>query len=139
MTLKKSMRFALTTAWLTMAAVSFAQDGKHGDEVVTPLQKQSLPDAPGKSGLMATVAYGPGKSSVPHLHPGAIFAYVLEGEVISQLEGQAPVRYKTGDSWYEPPGTPHLVSKNASTTKPAKLLVWSLVEDGKQVTVPLGK
>lgn len=134
-----STRAVLTMALLAMTAASFAHDGKHGDEVVTPLQKQSLPDAPGKSGLMATVAYAPGKSSVPHLHPGAIFAYVLEGEVISQLEGQAPVRYKTGDSWYEPPGTPHLVSKNASATKPAKLLVWSLVEDGKQVTVPLGK
>ncbi|SFI32183.1 Cupin domain protein [Collimonas sp. OK307] len=139
MTLNKTLRYALTLASLTLSMASFAHDDKHGDEVITLLQKQSLADASGKSGVMLTVAYGPGESSIPHLHPGSIFAYVLEGEVISQLEGQAPVRYKTGESWYEPPSTPHLISKNASPTKPAKLLVWSLVEDGKQVTVPLSK
>jgi quercetin dioxygenase-like cupin family protein len=37
-----------------------------------------------------------------------VFAYVLEGSVVSQLECEAPVTYKAGESWYEPPRTPHL-------------------------------
>lgn len=142
------MRFAhpvRTAPALAVLALSLiaggasAHDGKHGDEVVTPLQQQALSDAPGKSGVMAVVAYGPGQASVAHRHPGSIFAYVLEGEVISQLQGAAPVTYKAGQSWYEAPDTPHLVSRNASNTKPAKLLVWSLVQDGKPLTVPLEK
>jgi len=130
---------ALLLTLLALAAGASAHDGKHGDEVVTPLQHQALSDAPGKSGVMAVVAYGPGQSSVAHRHPGSIFAYVLEGEVISQLQGGAPVTYKAGESWYEAPDTPHLVSRNASAAKPAKLLVWSLVQDGKPLTVPLEK
>jgi len=130
---------ALLVALLAMAASASAHDGKHGDEVITPLQHQTLSDAPGKSGVMAIVAYGPGESSIAHRHPGSIFAYVLEGEVISQLQGGATVTYKAGESWYEAPNTPHLVSRNASATKPAKLLVWSLVQDGQLLTVPLEK
>ncbi|MFL9879636.1 cupin domain-containing protein [Herbaspirillum rhizosphaerae] len=131
---------ALLVALLAMAAGAGAHDGKHGDEVVTPLQHQTLSDdAPGKSGVMAVVAYGPGESSVAHRHPGSIFAYVLEGEVVSQLQGGATVTYKAGESWYEAPNTPHLVSRNPSATKPAKLLVWSLVQDGQPLTVPLEK
>ena len=73
---------------------------------------------------MAVVSYAPGQASTPHFHSGSVFAYVLEGEVVSQLEGQPPVTYKAGESWYEPPRAPHLVSRNASGTRPAKLLTW---------------
>ncbi|WP_050478118.1 cupin domain-containing protein [Herbaspirillum rhizosphaerae] len=137
MRLISTAKSALLAALLALAAGAGAHE--HGDEVVTPLQHQALPDAPGKSGVMAVVAYGPGQSSVAHRHPGSIFAYVLEGEVVSQLQGGATVTYKAGESWYEAPNTPHLVSRNASSTKPAKLLVWSLVQDGQQLTVPLQK
>jgi quercetin dioxygenase-like cupin family protein len=109
------------------------------EETVTPLQRQKLPDAPGKQVILAVVAYEPGQSSAPHRHAGSVFAYVLEGEVTSQLEGQPPVTYKAGQSWYEPPRIPHLVSRNASTTKPARLLAWLLMDEGGQVKEPLPK
>ena len=47
--------------------------------------------------------------------------------------------YKTGQSWYEPPLVPHLVSKNASTKRPAKLLAWLLLDEGGQAKEPLPK
>ena len=110
----------------------------HGDEEhVQPLMKQSLADVPGKHVMMATVTLAPGQSAAPHLHPGSIFAYVLDGSVVSQLEGQAPRTYKTGDSWYEAPRLHHLVTRNPSETQPATLLVWAIVGDNEPIKLPL--
>lgn len=107
------------------------------EEAVTPLLRQALVDAPGKQIVMATVSYLPGQASAPHRHAGSVFAYVLEGAVVSQLEGEKPVTYKAGQSWYEPPHKPHLVSRNASDTRPAKLLAILLMDDGGAIKEPL--
>ena len=99
-----------------------AAHARPGEEKITPLQQQSLKDIPGKKAFMITVDYAPGQESTPHAHPGSVFAYVLQGEVVSQLGGEGKVTYRAGESWYEPPGAEHLVSRNASAPKPARLL-----------------
>ena len=108
----------------------WAHEVASGEETTTLLASQLLPDVPGKQWVMAVVSYAPGQSSAPHRHPGSVMAYVLEGEVISQLEGQPPITYRAGQSWYEPPRVPHLVSKNASNSAPAKLLAVLLLDVG---------
>lgn len=127
----------LSVSTALLATNALAHDGEHGGEKRALLQAKALSDAPGKKGIMATVHYAPGQASIPHYHPGSVFAYVLEGEVVSQLDGGAPVTYKAGESWYEAPRTPHNTSRNASATKPATLLVWLLVTDGEEISVPL--
>lgn len=114
-----------------------ASHARPGEEKITPLQQQSLKDIPGKKALMFTVDYAPGQESIPHAHPGSVFAYVLQGEVVSQLGGEGKVTYRAGESWYEPPGSEHLVSRNASTTKPARLLVWVLAGENDELKRPL--
>lgn len=119
------------------AAVSlpaFAHDGA-GQETRALLLQRALPDLPGKTGIMATVRYAPGQASIAHEHPGSVFAYVLEGAVTSQMEGSAPVTYRAGQSWYEAPHAGHLVSKNASATKPATLLVFLLTGQGEDILI----
>lgn len=111
--------------------------GGRGEETIAPVMKQALPEAVGRDALMITVSYAPGQASTPHMHPGSIFAYVLEGEVESQLDGQPARVFKQGEAWYEPPNARHLVSRNASQTRPAKLLVYAIVADKAPVKVPL--
>ena len=118
---------------------AMAHDAGGGEEKVIPVQLQKLPDVPGKQVVMAVVSYEPGQASSPHVHSGSVFAYVLEGEVVSQLGGQPPVTYKAGESWYEPPRIAHLVSRNASTIRPAKLLAWLVMDEGGKVKEPLPK
>lgn len=134
-----TIRIPLLVAGLamTLALPALAHDASGEHEKITKLQEQALPDVPGKKGLMVEVSYKPGQVSIPHLHQGAVFAYVLEGAVVSQLQGQQPVTYKAGDSWYEPANTPHLVSRNASDSRPAKLLVWLLLDEKAPPLVPL--
>ncbi|WP_144171777.1 cupin domain-containing protein [Pseudomonas sp. Kh13] len=104
---------------------------------VKVLQQQQPSNPPGKNAVMLTVSYAPGQASPAHQHPGAVMAYVLEGAVVSKLNDESEKTYKAGEYWYEAPGTVHRVSRNASQTRPAKLLVWSLVDEGKPVTEPL--
>jgi quercetin dioxygenase-like cupin family protein len=110
-----------------------------GKETRAILQKLGLPDAVGKDAVMLTVTYAPGQASLPHVHPGSVFAYVLEGEVESQMEGEQPMKYKAGQYWYESPRHPHIMSRNVSDSQPAKLLVWLMVGDGEAVAQPYKK
>jgi len=130
MTISHSIRpvAALAAVALSMLATTFALahghggDAQPGGEKTTVLQKQAIKNSAGTQVQMVTVDYAPGQASIPHVHPGSVLAYVLEGELVSRLAGGREVTYRAGDSWYEPPEVPHLVSRNASRTKPARLL-----------------
>ncbi|QRK86487.1 cupin domain-containing protein [Pseudomonas granadensis] len=125
--LAAALAFSLSTAAL-------AHDPS---EKVTVLQEQLLKNAPGKKAMMIEVDYQPGQSSIAHKHDGTAMAYVLEGEVISQVKGEQPITYKKGQYWYEPAGSEHLVSKNASQSKPARLLVFMVLAPDEPVLIPL--
>ena len=107
------------------------------DDSVSVLMKQPLADMAGKVATMLTVDYTPGAASDPHVHPGSVFAYVLEGTVVTQVEGEQPMTYAKGQNWYESPKKPHVVSRNASVTEPAKLLVLLLSQEGEPLKVPV--
>lgn len=101
---------------------------------VHELMHQALADKPGTEVAVITVEYPPGGVTPPHEHPGHTYAYVLEGAVVSQLDDQPPQTYKTGQMWSEEPHQHHMVSKNASATAPAKLLVFFVVPPGEKLT-----
>lgn len=116
--------------------VASAHDA-HEQEAIRPVMQQAIPELPGKIVRIVTVGFKPGQSSDPHMHPGSVFAYVLQGSVASQLEGQPLRTYKQGEGWYETPGIPHLVTRNASKTEPATLLVWAISGTDQPVKLPL--
>lgn len=116
---------------LLWAAAAFAQSTK-----VTPLVSKDFANVPGKEGVMLTVEYAPGQSSAAHRHNAHTFVYVLEGSVIMQVKGGREVTLMPGQTFYESPDDIHAVSKNASATKPAKLLVFFVKEKGAPASVP---
>jgi quercetin dioxygenase-like cupin family protein len=103
-----------------------------------PVFQHDLPDMAlhGWSVTTVEVSYAPAGSSTAHRHRGLTFAYVLEGEVVSRVGEEPEKTYATGEMWMETPGQLHAVSRNASTTKPARLLAILLAEKGKQLTTP---
>ncbi len=121
---------------IAIAMPAAAQDG----ETVTPYFNQAITNIPGKSLVANIVDYAPGGASPPHVHAKSafIFAYVLSGEIESQVDDGPKRVYRAGESWYETPGSTHRVSRNASTTEPAKLLAVFIVDtDEKNLTTPL--
>ena len=97
-----------------------------------PVFRRDLPNVSldGWEITVSHVDYPPGRVGQPHQHRGFLFAYVLEGSVIAQVIGEGvsnEVRtYKAGEMFYEPIGSTHQVSSNASQTQPARLLAINL-------------
>jgi quercetin dioxygenase-like cupin family protein len=108
-------------------------------ETVTPNFDHALPTIPGKSLKAVVVDYAPGGASSAHAHAKSafIYAYVVSGAVETQVEGQAARVVRAGESFYELPGAHHLISRNASTTEPARLLAVFVVDtDDQTLTTP---
>ena len=103
---------------------------------VTSLMSKDLKDFPGKEGLMITVEHAPGGSSTIHRHNAHAMVYVLEGSVVMQVKGGKEVTLGPGQTFYESPEDVHTVSRNASTTNPAKFLVFFVKQNGAPTTVP---
>ena len=106
-----------------------ADTGEH----VTPVL-----DFPSPAGRVNAVRvdYDPGGfTSGTHRHPAGAYVYVMEGSVEFGVDGGEPVLLKAGESFFEPPGALHSVSRNASRTLPASLIAFFVLTDGESPTV----
>lgn len=109
--------------------------GAEGGSEVKPVIAEKLPNVPGKSLTAVVVTYAPGGKSARHHHAGSVFAFVLSGAIRSEVSGAGPAKvYKAGESFFEPPGSEHLVSENASDAEPASLLAVFVADDGDRLT-----
>ena len=127
----KSSRCMLLLASL-IAGTLIAQEAQ-----VTPLMSKDLAEFPGKEGLMITVVYPPGASDPIHRHNAHAFLYVLEGSIVMQVKGGKEITLTPGQSFYEGPNDIHAVGRNASSTKPAKFLVFLVKDKGAPVLIPV--
>ena len=103
---------------------------------VTSLTSKDLPEFPGKEALMITVDYPPGAVDPIHRHNAHAFVYVLEGSIVMQVKGGKEVTLTPGQTFYEAPDDVHVVGRNASSSKPAKFIVFFVKDKGAPVLVP---
>jgi quercetin dioxygenase-like cupin family protein len=127
----KKSQLMLMLAFL-IASTLMAQDAQ-----VTPLMSKDLPEFAGKEGLMITVVYPPGAVDPIHRHNAHAFLYVLEGTIVMQVKGEKEVTLTPGQTFYEGPNDIHTVGRNASTTKPAKFVVFFVKDKGAAVLTPV--
>ena len=123
------------TAVLLLALLASAVLAQQPD-VVTVMSKE-LADFPGKEVVMITVEFPPGGADPIHRHHAQGFIYVLEGSVVMQVEGGTAVTLAPGQPFYEGPDDVHVVGRNASTTRPAKLLAILVKAKGAPLLVPV--
>jgi len=123
------MAGALAPLCMTSAAAAGSPPNKV--EVIT---SHALPNVPGKRVTIVRVSYGPGGFTPAHRHSGSVTAYITKGEIRSQLGGGPVETFTVGQSFFEPPGSTHLVSANASTTEPAELIAVFVADEGAQLT-----
>ena len=123
-----------------MPATAMAQQPSAGGQAphaaVTSLTSKDLPEFPGKEVLMITVDYPPGSVDPIHRHNAHAFIYVLEGSIVMQVKGGKEVTVTPGQTFYEGPNDVHVVGRNASSTKPAKFVVFFIKDKGAPVLVP---
>jgi len=107
-------------------------------DTVRSVFRTEVADASNQEILVLEVNYPPGNDSPVHRHNAHTIVYVLEGSVVMQVEGSEPQTLGPGEVFYETPEDVHTVSRNASDTEPAKILVFFLKGRGAATTEPAG-
>ena len=125
-------RLAALVLLCLMTGTAMAQGAK-----ITSLMSKDLPESPGRELLVITVEHAPGGSSPVHRHNAHAAVYVLEGSVVMQVKGGKEATLTPGQTFYEGPDDVHVVDRNASSTKPAKFLVFMIKDKGAPALVPV--
>ena len=95
--------------------------------IVTELSRHTIPGLKGTEGRVLSVEFPGGVHVGPHRHPGATFAHVLQGTVISQAESSPPQHHNAGDTWFGAPMELYMSVDNQGW-QPAKMLVFDLAD-----------
>jgi quercetin dioxygenase-like cupin family protein len=125
---------AISTTIAPLCATSANAAAGDSIELIT---SQALPNVPGKRITVVRVSYAPGGFSRPHRHAGSVTAYITKGQIRSQLGGGPVETFQVGQSFFEPPGSTHMVSANASATEPAELIAVFVADEGAELTTYL--
>jgi len=123
---------------LVVAGIAFSSPPARSanDPIVTALMLKELADMAGKEVLMITVEFPPGGADPVHGHDAHGFIYVLEGSIVMQVRGGEEVTLTPGQTFYEGPDDVHTVGRNASSTRPARFLVFLLKNRGVAPVLP---
>jgi quercetin dioxygenase-like cupin family protein len=101
----------------------------------TVLQRVDDPASAKHEAVMAVAELQPGASAGRHMHHGVEIGYVLEGAVVFEHQGRAPVTKKAGEAFQNDVAAAH-DAKNSGAT-PAKILAIYVVEKGKPLAEPV--
>jgi quercetin dioxygenase-like cupin family protein len=103
----------------------------------TELFKTTMKDVLDRVVTIRRTERDPGNGSGPHRHPGShTFGYVLEGIYEVKVDDGPLQKLGPGETFYEPPGALHAVSRNGSSTQAVKYLVIQISDPTKPQTVP---
>jgi quercetin dioxygenase-like cupin family protein len=90
----------------------------------------------GWTATMLEVTYPPAGSSASHQHPGPTFGYVVRGSILWAIDGEPAKTLTAGQTFFEPLGSIHSTSANASATEPAVISVVILGKTGEPLSKP---
>jgi quercetin dioxygenase-like cupin family protein len=120
------------------AAAQDPQRSSHASSATDPVFQHDLPNITMDDWqvTVSEVDFPPGRMGRVHHHAGFVLAYVLEGAIVSKVSGQEQKTYRKGEMFFEPPGSTHEVSNNASQSEPARLLAMIFAKKGATLTLP---
>lgn len=127
---------ALAALLFALVMPACAADHAHAGGGVALRLSQTL--QPGlDEGILLVVTLAPGEISAPHRHDAHVFVYVLEGEVLMQVQGGPERRLKPGDVFEEKPGDIHTQARNLSAAAPARFAVFMVKKAGQPAVLPV--
>ncbi len=126
-----------STAVLTLSLSLAGSTLVAQDVTVRSLFSKDLAGVRGRELSMITVEYPPGGTDPVHTHHAQALVYVLEGSIVMQVRGGAPVTLAPGQTFYVGPDDVHIVGRNASHTAPARFLVFLVKDKGAPILMPV--
>jgi quercetin dioxygenase-like cupin family protein len=118
-------------------SLSHGSDTLTQEATVRSLMSRDLAGDPARELSMITIEYPPGSVDPVHTHHAQALVYVLEGTIVMQVRGGAPVTLAPGQTFYEGPDDVHIVGRNASQTAPARFLVFLVKDKGAPLLTPV--
>jgi quercetin dioxygenase-like cupin family protein len=120
----------LTVVALALSGIQAAQQPAFKRTVV----QQGDISVPGREAVTALIEFEPRANPGRHTHPGEEVGYVLEGTLLVEQDGKAPVTLKAGGAFLIPAGTIHNATNTGTGT--ARVLSTYIVEKGKPLVTP---
>src|SRR4051812_21460036 len=132
---------ALAVCAIGVGGMTLARHDEKGGVAVTQLSRRDIVEKLGGKDAGGTGEEGaiePGGRALPHRHAGPVFGYVLEGEYEHALDDEPVTTYRAGDTFYEPSGCVHRVTRNPNARAKTRLLAVILhPRNSGKVTVPV--
>ncbi len=124
---------------LGTAGWAIARHHEDGESVKVLSARDIVEQVDGQAARVTAVevTIGPGQAGLPHRHPGPGFVYVAEGEYELGIDDQPVQKFKAGETFYEPAGCLHRVSRNPSQAHKTRLVAFIVhPRTAKDVAVP---
>jgi len=130
----------ILAAGVVLGAVGMAAAHDEGREGVAVLSERDVVetlDGKPTRATMVEVTLEAGHQGEAHRHPGPAFGYVLEGEYEWGVDDQPARILKAGETFYEPTGCLHRVSRNPSAKGKTRVIAVVLhPRDSGSIVVP---
>ena len=104
---------------------------------ITEIFKRQHPELADKEVLVKRIELQPGASAPPHVHPGMVTGYVETGVLEFQIKGEPLLKLKAGDTFFEPPGSHHMVARNPDPATKAVVIAFVVNPKGAPLSTPL--
>jgi quercetin dioxygenase-like cupin family protein len=122
---------------LTGAALARLREDGEKVRVISAQDIKEQLDGEKARATIVEVTIGPGESGLAHRHPGPGFVYVLEGEYELGIDQHPTKVFHAGETFYEPTGCLHRVSRNPSATGQTRLIAVVLhPRDAHEIAIP---
>ncbi|HEY1084165.1 MAG TPA: cupin domain-containing protein [Prosthecobacter sp.] len=126
-----------SAALLAFALTSAAPAADPSPVDISVIFKKAHPEAADKEVVVKRIELQPGASAPPHMHPGMITGYVVSGSLEFQLKGEPVQKLKAGDTFFEPPGSHHILAKNPDPSAKTLIIAFVINPKGAPLSVPL--
>jgi len=128
---------SITSAALFAFALSTPAPAQEPAPVtITEVFRRPHPELADKEILVKRIELEPGASAPAHVHPGMVTGYVQAGQLEFQLKGEELLKLKAGDTFFEPAGSHHMVTRNPGTEKTI-LIAFVVNPKGAPLSTPL--
>jgi quercetin dioxygenase-like cupin family protein len=140
--MRRTLLVIAIAACAGLGGLGLAHDDEHGKgkpevKILSVANVSEKVDGKKAKATTVEVTLKPGQASAPHHHPGPVFGYVIEGEYEWAIDDNKAKVLKAGDTFYEPTGCLHRVSKNPSDQNTTRVLAVVLhPEDVKDIVIP---
>ena len=132
--MKNTLQSIAIILFLGLAGISRAEEPP---ATITQIFKKDHPELADKEIQVNRIVLQPGVAAPAHVHPGMVTGYIESGTLEFQLKGEELKTLKTGDTFFEPPGSHHMVAKNPSSTDKVVIIAFVINPKGAPLSTPL--